>query len=166
VLFVVGIVLTTLSAIPIAQQLQRDTTILREVSLATNKSASAQFKVIDSEKTLSSIVSARNPVSMTAVLIGPDGSMVYTRQFNETLTEGTMPTGGPGKYTLTVTNNGSRDTSVDIVLGYVPGIGQSNINVGIFGGVVAGAGITIAGIMAMIGGVIILVLDRRGKRVS
>jgi hypothetical protein len=163
-LFAIGIALTVVWALPVAQQLQKDTTILQQVSLAAAKSASAEFQVADPERMLSVVVSARNSAPMTAVLVGPDGSEVLRKEFSETLAEGTVPTQA-GSYRLTVTNNGSTDTTVDVVLGYIPGVGQdNNVNVEMFRGVIIGAGMIIAGIMVMIGGVIVVVLDRRKKQ--
>ena len=135
---------------------------MQEVSLAAGRSASAEFNVADPERTLSVVVSARNSVPMTAVLAGPDGSEVLSKEFSETLAEGTVPAQA-GSHRLTVTNNGGTDTSIDIVLGYIPGVGQDNVNTEMFSGVIAGVGTVIAGIMAMIAGVVVVVLDRRKK---
>jgi hypothetical protein len=55
---------------------------------------------------------------------------------------------------------------VDVVFGRLPGVEANNqVNIDTFGGILAGAGITIAGVLVMIAGVIILIIDRR-KRVA
>lgn len=162
-LFAIGIALTIVWALPVAEQLQKDTTILQQVSLAAGKSASAEFKVSDLTRPLSVVVSAKNPVPMTAVLVGPDGSEVLRKEFNETLAEGAAPAQA-GSHRLTVTNNGGTDTTADIVLGYIPGVGQDNASIGVFKGIVAGVGIVVAGVLVMIAGVVVLVIDGRKKK--
>ncbi|HVX02226.1 MAG TPA: hypothetical protein VHA09_03655, partial [Nitrososphaera sp.] len=114
-LFAIGIAMTLASAVPIATQLQKDTTILHDVSLAAGKSTSAEFTVADLQRPLSVIVSAKSSTPMTAVIAGPDGSEILRKGFNQTLADGATPK-QPGNYRLTVANNGGADTSVDIVL--------------------------------------------------
>jgi hypothetical protein len=164
-LFAVGIALTVVWALPVAEQLQKDTTILQQVSLAAGRSASAEFQVSDPARPLSVVISAKNPVPMTAVLVGPDGSEVLKKEFNETLAEGAAPVQAGG-HRLTVTNNGGTDTAVDIVLGYIPGVGQDSANIDVFKGVIAGVGMVVAGVLVMIAGVVVLIIDGRKNKTS
>lgn len=162
-LFVIGIALTMVWSLPIAQQLQKDTTILQQIALTTGRSASAEFKVTDPGKALSVVISAKSFTPMKAILASPNGEKVLSKEFNETLAE-SVTASKAGSYRLTVTNNGHTDTTADIVLGHIPGMSSGkNANLDTFKGVIAGVGTIIAGMMVMIGGVVLMVLDRRRR---
>jgi uncharacterized membrane protein len=163
VLFVIGIVLTAVWTLPIAQQVQKDTTLVQQISLKAGKSISAEFNVTDSERALSVVISAKSFKPMTATLIGHGGEKVVSKEFNETLAD-SVTVSKVGTYRLMLTNDGQTDTTADIVFGHIPGLSTGkNVNLDAFKGIIAGAGTIIAGIMVMIGGAILMVIDRRKK---
>lgn len=162
VIFALGIALTLVWALPIAEQLQRDTRILQGFPLVTGQSTNIQFEVTDPAKPLSIVISAGNPIAMSAVLVDPDGREIMNREFHETFAEGARPS-ATGTYKLTITNESSTDTTVDVVFGHIPGVGEDTVDSGAFSGVITGASIIIVGVMAMIGGMVVTVLDRHKK---
>jgi len=67
-----------------------------------------------------------------------------------------------GKYTLAIDNLGGRLVSVGILFGNLPFVGQNNqLNLNLFGGLVAGGILAVAGIIALIVGPVVLIVDRR-----
>jgi hypothetical protein len=67
-----------------------------------------------------------------------------------------------GKYTLTIENQGGSLVSIGIFFGNLPFVGQKNqLNLNLFGGLVTGGILAIAGIIALIAGLIVVIVDRR-----
>jgi hypothetical protein len=70
-----------------------------------------------------------------------------------------------GEHTLIITNLGSVPVKVGGMFGYIPIIGNDNqLNLQPLTGIIAGVILFIAGIITLIVGAIIAVLDRRGRR--
>ncbi len=161
--FIIGIVLTVVYALPIAKQIQKETSILPSTAIDAGKSATVSLYVANTTRPLSVVVSSDKPdVRLNAVLIDPAGNAGLNSTFTENLATGAEPTVA-GYYNLTVTNIDDSPTSVNVVLGHIPGVGRENVNTDIFSGVIAGVGVIIAGIMVMIVGVVIVVVDRRKR---
>lgn len=165
-LFVAGIAVVIAWALPIAAQIIKETSTLQGEQLAAGQSKTLTLEVADTSRPLSIIVnSANKDAELAVVLVTPDGQ----RAIESTFKENTVLSADPavaGTYELTVTNSGELTTSIDVVFGRVPGVEENNqVNVDVYGGVVAGVGIVVAGIMVMIAGVIVVVIDRRKKPV-
>ena len=91
----------------------------------------------------------------------PEGSIAIDSIFTENTVLSTDPA-VQGTYRMTVANVGQSPTNVNVVFGRLPGVEANNqVNIDAFGGILAGAGITIAGVLVMIASVIILIIDRR-----
>ena len=121
----------------------------------------------DTSRPLSVLVNCLDPdAQLQAVLVTPEGSTAIDSIFTENTVLSTDPA-VQGTYRMTVANVGQSPTNVDVVFGRLPGVEAKNnqVNIDAFGGILAGAGITIAGVLVMIAGVIILIIDRR-KRVA
>ena len=70
-----------------------------------------------------------------------------------------------GEYTLTITNLGSSQVRVGGIFGYLPIIGNNNqVNLQPLSGIIAGVILFIIGIITLIVGAIITILDRRRKK--
>ena len=161
-LFVIGIAVTMALALPIAEQIQKETVLLQGEEVGAGQSESLSLEVTDTSRPLSVIVASSNPaVQLHVILEAPGGQPAI----NSTFAENTVLSADPsvaGTYRLTVTNTGQSETSVDVVFGRLPGVEENNqVAFETFGGVFAGAGVIIAGIIVMIAGVIIIVIDRR-----
>lgn len=161
-LFVIGIAVTAAWALPIAEQIRKETVLLQGKEIDAGQSESLSLEVADTSRPLSVIVASSNPaVQLQVILEAPDGQTAI----NSTFAENTVLSADPtiaGAYLLTVTNTGQSDTSVDVVFGRLPGVEENNqVALETFGGVFAGVGVIIAGVIVMIAGVIIIVIDRR-----
>ena len=119
-------------------------------------------------------------------VINPSGVVVNKNQFNSSSSDGNHDdednnvnnddeeNGGlfttfkpevQGEYTLIITNLGSVPVKVGGMFGYIPIIGNDNqLNLQPLTGIIAGVILFIAGIITLIVGAIIAVLDRRGRR--
>ena len=70
-----------------------------------------------------------------------------------------------GEYTLTITNLGSSPLKVGGIFGYLPILGNNNqVNLQPLSGIIAGVILFIIGIITLIVGAIITILDRRRKK--
>ena len=70
-----------------------------------------------------------------------------------------------GEYTLTITNLGSSPVKVGGIFGYLPILGNNNqVNLQSLGGIIAGVILFVIGIITLIVGAIIIILDRRRKK--
>ena len=161
-LLVAGIAITIIWALPIAEQFQREATALQGAALGAGQSRNLSLDVTDTSKPISIIVNSKEQgVTLEAILIAPDGKTAINSTFAENTVLGANPA-VPGTYKLTVSNKGQTPTSIDVVFGRLPGVEQNNkVDLGTFGGVLVGAGVIIAGIIVMIAGAAILIIDRR-----
>ncbi len=164
-LFVAGIAVVTIWAVPLAQQIGRETAILQGVELGAGMSETVSLDVTDTSRPLSVIVNSNNPEAELAIeLVAPEGDTTIESTFKENTVMSADPAVA-GEYRLTVTNNGQSATSIDLVFGRVPGIESNNqVDVDIYGGAIAGIGMAVAGIPVMIAGIILLVIDSRKKK--
>ena len=101
-----------------------------------------------------------NP-TLRETLRNPNGEVIstneFTRQFLTTIKPDVI-----GKYTLTIDNLGGSLASVGILFGDLPFVGQNNqLNLSLFGGLVTGGILAVTGIIALIAGLVILIVDRR-----
>lgn len=161
-IFALGIALTTVWALPLAEQFQRDTKVLQQLTILAGNSVNVDFAVTDTDKPLSVIVTPTESIGMRAVITGPGGDELLNREFRETFANSVDPTTA-GTYTLSVANQGTKDATVDVVFGHIPGVGEDTVSANAYGGVITGVGIIIAGVMVMVGGVVVWVSDKRKK---
>lgn len=162
ILFAVGIAVTVAWALPIAEQLKKETALLQGEQLNAGESESLSLEVTDTSKPLSVIVSSTDQsVPLAIVVTSPEGETLLDFNFTENTVMSAQPTVS-GTYRLAVTNTGQSGTSVDVVFGRLPGVEESNqVALETFGGVLVGLGIIIAGIIVMIGGGVLTVIDKR-----
>ncbi|MGI0020017.1 MAG: hypothetical protein ACREAY_06070 [Nitrososphaera sp.] len=158
-IFVVGIVLTVIWALPIASKLQQETSIVQGANLAAGQSQTVALQVDDVAEALSIVVSANNDEPLNAVLIDPNGVQGINATFTGANAMSAEPTVA-GTYRVIVTNQGDSPTQIDVVFGHIPGVG-SDVDGSMFAGIAAGAATVVAGLVVMIVGVVIVVIDRR-----
>jgi hypothetical protein len=162
VIFVIGIVVTVAWALPIADQIRREAAVLQGEQVNPGESESLSLRVTDTSRPLSVVVTSANPdVQLQAILETPDGKTAL----NSTFAKNTILTADPevaGTYKLTVTNVDQSGTSVDVVFGHLPGVEENNqVAFEAYGGALAGFGMIIAGIIVMIGGGVLVVIEKR-----
>lgn len=159
-IFIAGLVLTFVWAVPLATEIQKGTTILQGRELNPGESVSAKLGITDTSKPLSIVISSGSDIQMSARVLDPDGNQIFGTTFREAIAEAAEPT-VIGVYELEITNQSSSDATVDVVFGHIPGVGEQDIDTEIFSGVLAGLAIIIAGIMVLIGGAVVMAVDRR-----
>jgi hypothetical protein len=122
---------------------------------ASNSSISSQAGQTPNATTTS------NNISLREVVKDPVGKILsqntFSRQFFTTFRPTTQ-----GTYTLTISNSGSNTVKVGALFGPATFVNENNqINLNLFLGILAGIGLVVIGIIALIAGIIILILDRR-----
>ena len=90
-----------------------------------------------------------------------NGQIISANEFsNQLLTR--LKTDVVGKYILTINNLGNNPVSVGILFGNLPFVGQNNqFNVNLLSGIVVEGILIIFGIIVLITGLILVILDRR-----
>jgi hypothetical protein len=159
-IFAIGIALTVIWAMPLAEQLQQDATILQQLTIFADDSTPIRFNVTDTQKPLSVVVTAGGQIDMRAVLTDPQGSQLLSQEFTETYANAVDPT-VPGTYELVLYNDGAEQVTVDVLVGHIPGVGEDTFDAEAYGSILAGVGIIIAGVVVMAAGVVVWAIDRR-----
>ncbi|MFY9871417.1 MAG: hypothetical protein WAK17_17015 [Candidatus Nitrosopolaris sp.] len=163
-----GIVISVIWAGSLGGRNILQNTILNGVSIYPSGTATAITQVNDVSRPLSLVISIEpnhntdqaNP-TLRETLRNPNEEVIstneFTRQFLTTIKPDVI-----GKYTLTVDNLGGSLVSVGILFGNLPFVGQNNqLNLSLFGGLVTGGILAITGIIALIAGLVVLIVDRR-----
>jgi hypothetical protein len=160
-LFIIGIAVTVAWALPIAEQIQKETSFIQREQLNPGESESLSLQVTDTSKPLSVFVSSTDiDVPLAIVVTSPEGEVLLDSNFTENTVMSAEPTAA-GSYSLRVTNEGQASTSIDAIFGRFPGVQENNqVAFETFGGVIAGIGIIVAGVAVMIAGGVILLVDR------
>jgi hypothetical protein len=142
-------------------------TILNGVSIYPSGTATATTQVNDLSRPLSLVISIEpnpnteaNP-TLREILRNPNGEVISTNEFTKQFLT-TIKPDVIGKYTLTIDNLGGSLVSVGILFGNLPFVGQNNqLNLNLFGGLVTGGILAVVGIIALIAGFVVLIVDRR-----
>src|SRR5438876_4524180 len=142
-------------------------TFLNIVSINPSEAVNAITQISDLNHPLSLVIhlesNGNHPLRET--VRDPNGQIISANEFsNQFLTR--LKTDVVGKYILTIKNLGNNPVSVGILFGNLPFVGQNNqFNVNLFSGIVAGGILIIFGIIVLITGLIVVLLDRlRGTR--
>lgn len=181
-LLIAGIVISMIWAGSFANSFLRQGMILNDVALAPSASGKNTIRVTDishpialqvhfesqdsnsnssqNEKTSNNTPVGRH-VSLNEIVKDPADKILsnttFSRQFFTTL----RPT-AQGTYTLIISNLGSDTIKVGALFGPATFLNEENqINFDILGGVIAGLSAAVLGILALIAGIIVLILDRR-----
>jgi len=138
------------------------------VSIYPSAAVNAITQVNDLSRPLSLVVSIEpnhntdraNP-TLKETVRDPNGEVIATNEFTKQFLT-TIKPDVIGKYTLTIENQGGSLVSVGILFGNLPFVGQKNqLNLNLFGGLVTGGILAIAGIIALIAGLMVVIVDRR-----
>lgn len=168
VLLASGIAISLIWAGSLGSRIINQNTILNGVSIYPSGAANAITQVTDLSRPLSLVISIEsnhntgqaNPV-LRETVINPNGETISTNDFAKQFVT-TIKPDIVGKYTLTITNLGGSVLSIGILFGNLPFVGQNNqLNVNFFAGLVTGGVVTIAGILALIAGLVFVIVDRR-----
>lgn len=183
-LFVVGVVLTSLYGIGMANLILNESTVLENVEIEPSESVNHTLEINSIERPISvalqvwpvpdgdigsssSLSSSQRP-AVEQLVVSPDGVVVNKNQLSEDVQRELLTSFMPdteGLYTLTLSNLGTETVTVGGLFGFLP-ISDANgqIDLNAVMGVAAGSIIAIIGVMTLIAGTIITVFDwRRGK---
>jgi hypothetical protein len=180
-MLIIGIVISMFWAGSFANSFLRQGMILNDVALAPSASGTNKIRVTDiahpialqihfdsqdsnsngSQNEQTSNTAAGSHVSLNEVVKDPAGKILSNTTFSRQLFTTLKPT-GQGTYTLIISNLGSDTLKVGALFGPATFLNEENqINFNIFSGVVAGLLLALLGILALIAGLIVSILDRR-----
>ena len=138
------------------------------MSIYPSGTASANTQVDDVSRHLSLVISVEpnhntdlvNP-TLRETVRNPNAEVISTNEFTKQFLT-TIKPDVIGKYTLAIDNLGAKLVSVGILFGNLAFVGQNNqLNPNLFGGLVTGGILAVAGIIALIVGPVVLIVDRR-----
>jgi hypothetical protein len=168
ILLISGIVISVLWTGYFAGTIMRESTILSSVPIKPSSSVNANTQVIDTSRPLSIAIHVERAHGgaianniLRETVRNPNGVIIteneFTNQFFTTFKPDII-----GKYTVTIYNLGASPVSIGVLAGNLPFVGANNaVNFTSFGGIIFGVILTVAGIIGLIIGVIVLILDRR-----
>jgi hypothetical protein len=180
VLFVAGIIIAAVWAIPFASTFLQKNTLINQVSIDSSKSVEATTQVTDISRPITVAIHIERPegvVRLIETVKDPSGIVVSSNEFSANLFTTFQPQ-NTGNHVLNITNAGARPVTIDATFGYmpfitsaastseeggqpIPGVDLSSLSVVIAGGV-----LTAIGFFTIIAGIVIVVIDsrKRGRR--
>jgi hypothetical protein len=170
VLLVTGLVLSIFSVGSFAGQFMRENIVLSKTIVSPSEPVNVKLQVNDTAHPVSvalhsSEVGSSNN-SLRESIQDPSGRIVNTNQFSEIFFT-TFKPNMTGEYTLLISNLGSNPINIDGVFGFIPFTGSGGnekVNLSSFNSIVTGIILFIIGIIALIAGIIIAILDRRREK--
>ncbi|HEY6756775.1 MAG TPA: hypothetical protein VI037_05240 [Nitrososphaera sp.] len=189
VLLVVGIIISAIWAVQFAGSFLRDNTIVAQTSIDAGKSVDSRIDVNQLDRPVSLAIgidrsgqiqqqqqpqippssssSSSSNVRLKEVVTDPNGRVVSSNEFGDSFFTSFKPEVA-GVYTVTVTNLGTNPVTVSGAFGYMPfnALGgkpniDSMLGSGGLGMIIAGGIFAAAGVVTLIVGAIITVIDSR-----
>lgn len=177
VLFVAGIIIAAVWAIPFASTFLQNNTLINQVSIEPSRSVEATTQVTDVSRPISvaiHIERLEGVVRLIEIVKDPSGTVVSNNEFSSNLFTTFQPQ-TTGNHVLNITNAGAGPVAIDATFGYmpfimapasnsgeggqpVPGVDLSSLSVIITGGV-----LTAIGFFTIIAGIVIVVIDSRKR---
>jgi hypothetical protein len=178
VIFVAGIIMAAIWAIPFASTFLQNNTLINQVSIEPSRSVEATTQVTDVSRPISvaiHIERLEGVVRLIETVKDPSGTVVSNNEFSANLFTTFQPQ-TTGNHVLNITNAGAGSVAIDATFGYmpfimapasnsgeggqpVPGVNLSSLSVIITGGV-----LTAIGFFTIIAGIVIVVIDGRKRR--
>jgi hypothetical protein len=168
VLLASGIAISVIWAGSLGSRIINQNTILNGVTIYPSGAMNAITQVNDLSRPLSLVISIEsnhntdqaNPILRETVR-NPNGEIISTNDFAKQFVATIKPE-VIGKYTLTIDNMGGNFVRIGILFGNLPFVSQNNqLNVNFFAGLVTGGVLAIGGIIALIVGLVVSIVDRR-----
>jgi hypothetical protein len=180
-LFIAGIIIAAIWAIPFASTFLQNNTLINQVSIQPGTSVEATTEVTDASRPVTVAIHVQSPqgvVRLIETVKDPSGIVASTNEFSANLFTTFQPQ-NTGSYILNITNAGAAPVTIDAMFGYmpfitaaspppsgqvsqpIPGVDLSSLSLVIAGGV-----ITTIGFFTIIAGIVIVVIDSRKSRGS
>ncbi len=179
VLFVAGIVIAAVWAIPFASTFLQENTLINQVSIEPGRSVQATTQVTDVSRPVTVAIHIERPegvVRLIETVRDPSGTVVSSNEFSANLFTTFQPQ-NTGNHILNITNAGAAPVTINAMFGYMPfltaadppptsevggqplpGVDLSSLSVIIAGGV-----LTTIGFFTVIAGIVIVVIDSRKR---
>src|ERR687893_2838804 len=178
VLFVAGIIIAAVWAIPFASTFLQGNTLINQISIEPGRLVQATTEVTDLSRPVTVAIHVQTPegvVRLIETVKDPSGSVVSNNEFSANLFTTFQPQ-NTGNHILNITNAGVAPVTIDATFGYMPfitaasppsevggqplpGVDLSSLSVIIAGGI-----LTTIGFFTIVAGIIIVVIDsRRGR---
>ena len=178
-LFIAGIIIAAVWAIPFASIFLQNNTLINEVSIEPGRSIEATTQVTDVSRPVTvaiHIERSEGVVRLIETVKDQSGTVVSSNEFSANLFTTFQPQ-SIGNHILNITNAGSAPVTINAIFGYmpfitapastsdggggqpIPGVDLSSLSVVITGGV-----LTAIGFFTIIAGIVIVVIDSRKRR--
>jgi uncharacterized membrane protein len=178
VLFIAGIIIAAVWAIPFASTFLQNNTLINQVSIEPGNLVEATTQVTDVSRPIAVAIHIERPegvVRLIETVKDPSGTLVSSNEFSANLFTTFQPQ-NTGNHILNITNAGTGSVTIDATFGYMPfitapastsdevgqplpGVDLSSLSVVIVGGV-----LTAIGFFTIIAGIVIVVIDSRKRR--
>ena len=178
VLFVAGIIIVAVWAIPFASTFLQGNTLINQVSIEPGRLIQATREVTDLSRPVTVAIHVQTPqgvVRLIETVKDPSGIVVSNNEFSANLFTTFQPQ-STGDHILNITNAGEAPVTIDAMFGYIPfittastpseqggqpipGVDLSSLSLVIVGGV-----LTTIGFFTIIVGIVIVVIDSRKGR--
>jgi hypothetical protein len=178
VLFIAGIILAAVWAIPFASTFLQENTLVNQVSIEPDRSVQATTDVTDISRAITVAIHVERPegvVRLIETVKDSSGTVVSNNEFSVNLFTTFQPQTA-GNHILNITNAGAAPVTINAMFGYIPfitsasppsevgsqplpGVDLSSLSVIIAGGI-----LTTIGFFTIIAGIVIVVIDSRRKR--
>jgi uncharacterized membrane protein len=176
-LFISGIVIAAVWAIPFASTFLQKNTLINQVSIEPGRSVEATNQVTDVSRPIAVAIHIERPegvVRLIETVKDPSETVVSSNEFSANLFTTFQPQ-NTGRHILNITNAGAEPVTVNAMFGYmpfttapastsdeggqpIPGVDLSSLSVVITGGVLA-----VIGFFTIIAGIVIVVIDSRKR---
>jgi hypothetical protein len=178
-LFIAGIIIAAVWAIPFASTFLQNNTLINQVSIQSGRSVEATTQVTDVSRPVTvaiHIERSEGVVSLIETVKDQSGNVVSSNEFSANLFTTFRPQNS-GNHILNITNAGSAPVTINAMFGYlpfitapastsdggggqpIPGVDLSSLSIIITGGV-----LTAIGFFTIIAGIVIVVIDSRKRR--
>ncbi len=181
-LFIAGIIIAAVWAIPFASTFLQNNTLINQVSIEPGRSVEATTQVTDVSRPIAvaiHIERVQGVVRVIETVKDQSGTVVSSNEFSANLFTTFQPQ-NTGNHVLNITNAGAAPVTINAMFGYIPfitaaspsptseqvgqplpGVDLSSLSVIIAGGV-----LTAIGFFTIIAGIVIVVIDSRKGRGS
>jgi hypothetical protein len=188
VLLVAGIIISAVWAIPFAGSFLRDTTMVAKTSIDPGKSLDTRIGVHQLDRPISLAIgidrtgeqpqtqvppsAPSSDIRLKEVVTDPNGRVISSNEFGDSFFTSFKPDVA-GVYIITVSNLGTNPVSVSGAFGYMSFVGQdgkpdinSMMGAGELGMIITGGALAAVGVVILIAGAIITIVDNRNRRQS
>ena len=165
-LVVAGIVISAVWAGSFVGQFMQENTIIGQTIVRPSETINATLQINDISRPISTALHFE-PESANVILRetvrDPGGRVVNTNEFSKDFFT-TFKVNSTGKFTLTISNEGTSPVNVDGLFGYIPFgfVGENNqVDLSPLNGIIIGIILFVVGVISLIVGIVFVIIYRR-----